>query len=112
MPSSLKKEQVETAAPRKGDEFSGIRRPRGRSWLGLEVRDASLTVVSVRPQSPAESVGIRPGDVIIALASHRLASVRELIEGVSATPIGTRVGITIMREGKIITLQPIIAASP
>lgn len=36
---------------------------------GYEVRDPQLTVVAVAPDSPAERVGLKPGDIIVSLRS-------------------------------------------
>jgi peroxiredoxin len=70
-------------------------------WLGIEITtpndgSAGVVVRAVIPGSPAEALGLRPGDVILRVGAEAVASPSELIaalrqHGVGATvPIGYR----------------------
>jgi carboxyl-terminal processing protease len=89
MPPEMYKElQVET----KGS-FGG---------LGLEItfKDGVLTVVSPIEDTPADRVGIKPGDKIIKIENEftKDMSLMDAVKKMRGTP-GTRVKITIFREG-------------
>ena len=68
--------------------------------LGLEKPEGAL-VAEVIPNSPAEKAGLKPGDVIIEFDGKRIKSYNELPIIVSLTPVGKKVKLKVIREGKI-----------
>jgi Do/DeqQ family serine protease len=88
--------------------------PRGR--LGLQIRTQPLTdeegkefglprpegalVVMVERDSPADRGGIRAGDVIVTYNGQQVRDGDQLVSLVSGTPAGTRVPITLYRNGR------------
>jgi serine protease Do len=66
--------------------------------LGLETSRGAL-VSQVREGSPAEAADLRRGDVIVAYRGREIADLRELPRAVSATPVGERVEIELVRDG-------------
>jgi serine protease Do len=60
---------------------------------------SGVVVMDVVPGSPAESIGIVPGDVITGFASHGVANTSDLGEAVRATKPGDIVNISFTREG-------------
>jgi S1-C subfamily serine protease len=91
--------------------FLGVRvvslSPAGRRELG----DTSLVgvlVTDVVPASPAESAGIRPGDVITAFGTEPARSVAGLRDAVVTSTPGDRVEITYMRKRELLSETVVI----
>jgi carboxyl-terminal processing protease len=60
-----------------------------------------LTIISPIPGSPAESVGLKPGDKIIAIDSEDMTGIdAELVRQRVLGPAGSKVVLTIAREGE------------
>ncbi len=87
-PDMFKEMQVET----KG-EFGGL-------GIEITIRDNKLTVVSPIEGTPAYKAGVEAGDVIVAIDGKSTEGIT-LMEAVKKLrgPKGTKVTITIMREG-------------
>jgi serine protease Do len=88
--------------------------PRGR--LGIQIRTQPLTdeeakqfglpkpdgalVVMVEHDSPADRGGIRAGDVIVSYNGQAVSTGDQLVSLVSGTAAGTRVPVTLYRDGR------------
>ena len=60
-----------------------------------------LTIISPIPGSPADSVGLKPGDKIIAIDSEDMTGIdAELVRQRVLGPAGSKVVLTIAREGE------------
>jgi serine protease Do len=97
-------------------------------WLGIAIQNVTpaiakslgldpdhLTgalVASVTPDSPAAKAGIKQGDVITAAGGHDIKSVHELPRLVASTPVGSKLPLTIVRDGKQRTVEPSIGEMP
>jgi len=57
-------------------------------------------VQTVEPGKPAEKAGILPGDVITDIDGRKINNNRELIDYISYLPVGTKVNITLIRNGQ------------
>jgi serine protease Do len=71
-----------------------------RPWLGVYTAqdDSKVVVAHVMDQSPAQRVGIREGDVIIAVAADPVATPREFYERLwAAGAAGTRIRLRVLR---------------
>jgi serine protease Do len=94
-----------------------------RGWLGVMIQpltpelakgfkvpaDGGALVASVQDNSPAARAGIKAGDVITEYDGHKLARTADLSKLVAATAVGREVPLTIVREGKTMTLQAQVA---
>src|SRR6266849_1999837 len=83
-------------------------------WLGVgiaEIGDEDLDrlklteakgvlVRSVMPGEPADQGGVKANDVILVVDGNRLDSPRDLQRVVSSTPVGKKVRVVLVREGK------------
>jgi serine protease Do len=83
-------------------------------WLGVSITEVSeddldrlklseakgVLIRSVMPGEPADQGGVKANDVIVAVDGNRLDGPRDLQRVVSATPIGKRVRVVLLREGK------------
>jgi len=83
-------------------------------WLGVSIAEITdddlgrlklteakgVLIRSVMPGEPAEKGGIKANDVITAIDGTELVTPRDLQRLVSGTPVGKRVRVTVLREGK------------
>src|SRR5437762_1335879 len=65
-------------------------------------------VASVAEGGPAKAAGVRPGDVIVAYDGHPIRHSDELPRLVAETPVGRDVPLTVVRDGKTLTLRAMI----
>jgi len=94
-----------------------------RGWIGVsvqnitpeisqafELKDTSGALVSeVVSDSPADSAGIKRGDVIVSFDRKDIHKMQDLPRIVAETAVGKSVDIKVIREKKELTLQIIIA---
>jgi serine protease Do len=67
----------------------------------LKLREArGVLVRGVVPGEPAAAGGVRPDDVIVAIDGTPLDAPRDLQRVVSATPVGTKVRVALVRDGR------------
>ena len=90
-----------------------------RGWLGVSVDDVTAAIARdngldrprgalvsvVRPNSPALAAGVQPRDIITAFNRRSVNSVRDLTRAVAETPVGSTVGMDVLRERKKVTLR-------
>lgn len=80
-------------------------------------KDGGIVVSSVMPGTPAETAGLKPGDVIIDFAGTPIRAKldREVIgftKLVRETGVGTTANVKLLREGKPMELQIALTARP
>ena len=78
------------------------------SSLGLD-RPYGALVASVIPNSPAEKVGIKPGDVILEFNGSEVSEMRKLPRLVAETKVNSKSDVTIWRNEKKKILKIVIA---
>jgi len=85
-----------------------------RGWLGVGVQPITRAIrevlelpggegaliAHVTPNGPAAVAGIERGDVIVSFGAERVVEPRGLIRAVSETPVGERVAVGLLREGR------------
>lgn len=90
-----------------------------RAWLGVVIQPISkelahtfdlpseegALVADVIKGSPAEKAGIKRGDVIIEFDKEKIGKMRELPSVVASTPVGKKIRVKIIRDGKVKTLS-------
>jgi serine protease Do len=83
-------------------------------WLGVSIGEVSeddldrlklteakgVLVRSVMPGEPADQGGVKANDVILVVDGNRMDSPRDLQRVVSSTPVGKKVRVVLVREGK------------
>jgi len=69
-------------------------------------------VRSVDAGSAAERAGLRAGDVIVAIDGEAIVDTRALLARTSSTRPGTRVTVTVFREGRQQTLTAVVERQP
>jgi len=97
-----------------------------RGWLGVKIQDISpelaesfklasndgAIISNIVLNSPADKAGLDRGDIIVAVAGHKVHNVRETLEQISRHKPGQTIDITIIRNGKEITRQAHIIERP
>lgn len=81
---------VQTVTPELADSF------------GLKDKKGAL-VADVEANAPADEAGIRKGDIIVAFDGKEIEEMSELPLVVAQTPVGKKVDVTILRNGKKLT---------
>ena len=85
-----------------------------RGWLGVTVQDVTrdmaenlklkeirgALVGDVLKGEPAEKAGIQTGDIIIAVDGRNIQDTPELLRIVAAIPVGKKVVVVVLRNGK------------
>jgi serine protease Do len=94
-----------------------------RGWLGVTIQPLTpelaksfglshtegALVASVVEGSPAQTAGLKRGDVITEYNGHKVVRSADLPLVVAETPIGREVPVTVLRDGKAVTLTAKIA---
>ncbi|MBV9761634.1 MAG: PDZ domain-containing protein [Acidobacteriaceae bacterium] len=97
--------------------------PRSGVYLGVRLADIDadraralkleeergVEVVKVEPGSPAESAGIRPGDVLLSYNGENILGAQQLGRLVSETPAGRKVRLQFWRDGKMQSTSAVVA---
>jgi serine protease Do len=92
------------------------------SWIGVSVRDVvaddvskmklqgpeGVVVEEVTRESPAETAGLKAGDVIVEFDGDRVRSTRQFTRLVQETPAGRKVQASVLRDGQRVplTIEP------
>ncbi len=86
-----------------------------RGYLGIQPalhNTQGIMVVNVHPGSPAQSVGIKRGDILLKIADVPVTSVFNVTEQVAELTPGTDITIEIQRHDKKMTFNITVAEMP
>ncbi len=97
-----------------------------RGWMGVVVQEVDrglaksfgmrypegALVADVLPGSPAVEAGIKIGDIIVEFNGTTVPSANDLPPLVGVTPVGEKVAVTLLREGKKISVNIKIGRLP
>nr|WP_255356647.1 DegQ family serine endoprotease [Thioclava sp. SK-1] len=88
-----------------------------RGWLGVKIQNVTPdmaealglstpegAMVSEVPEGPAADAGMQAGDVITSFDGGEVKDTRELVRRVADAPVGEKVRVVVMRDGKEETL--------
>ena len=95
-----------------------------RGWLGVGIQPVTpdlaksfgrtettgVLVASVSEGSPAERAGLKSGDIITEYDGRKVERASDLPRAVAGTPVGREVRLSVIRDGKPVTLSARIAA--
>lgn len=102
-------------------EYGEVRRGR----LGITIQDVTpdladaldlatvegAVVTQVEPKSAAEAAGIRAGDVIVAIDEQSIVGSAALRNSIGLVPVGESVDVTLLRDGRRLTLAAEIGSA-
>jgi serine protease Do len=83
-----------------GVKFTPSDTDRARSLLKANGVAEGVFVQQVAPGGPAEKAGLKDGDIITGINGKKVRDGNDLVNTVTATPIGSPVSIAAMRDGK------------
>lgn len=97
-----------------------------RGWLGVQIQNVtpdlaealSLTeargalVSAVTPDSPAQTAGLKAGDVILDFAGEAIGDTRELARVVAQHPAGSKAEMQVWRDGEAQSLAAVTGKMP
>ena len=87
-----------------------------RPWIGVAVSDgvdgAPVRVIRVFPDSPAEKMGLREGDVIAAVDGRPVRTSQDLVDYVRSRPPGAALQLDARRGDKAFRAATTLAALP
>jgi len=79
--------------------------------FGLE-KDEGILIEGMKPGSPADRAGLQVDDVILAYDGKKVTSITQLQRWVAYTAVGTKVDVTVWRDGKEIVVPVEIDKQP
>jgi serine protease Do len=91
-----------------GIQFTQSDTPTARNLLKANGASNGVFVQTVVPGGPSEKAGMLAGDIILSVNGKTVVTGDDLIDTVTATPIGTAVNLTILREGKHENLRVVV----
>ncbi len=97
-----------------------------RGWIGVEVQELTpelaesfklpdtegALIAGVMRSGPADTAGIRPGDVLLAVAGKRIVDAQGMLEQVAGQTPGQRAVLRIRRDGKDVDVAVMVAKRP
>ena len=98
-----------------------------RGWIGVEPQNLSSELISsmrlpknthgilvagVLDGGPADSAGLKPGDVLVSLNNESINDVRELLNRVAGIEPGTEVSCKVIRKDKGLGMSIKISKRP
>jgi len=100
---------IDALRPILGDLLTlGRRDAPGHPWVGVSAQEHAGHVIvrSVAGGGPAERVGVRPGDVVLAVGGAQVTSLPELYRAIwGLGDPGVKVPLRVMRESRILELD-------
>jgi len=85
--------------------------PRVAAYYDLGVKEGAL-VTQVAPNSPARQAGLQQGDVITKVDSQSVGEQKSLAQLLNQRKVNDQVSLTIMRDGKEMTMSAKLAQRP
>jgi len=84
------------------------------AWLGAVLKDSrnSLWIMDVYQNSPAALAGLLPGDEVLALDGKPVESYFRLLRRIALLPPGSRVRLSVRRQGQALELSAVLSARP
>lgn len=68
--------------------------------LMVRAQGDAVVIEAVREDSPAQRIGLRPGDVVVRLNGEPIASPRHFYRLVTDSPPGSEVTLDVMHDGR------------
>jgi serine protease Do len=91
-----------------GIQFTQSDTPTARNLLKANGANNGVFVQTVVPGGPSDKAGMQAGDIILSVNGKTVVTGDDLIDTVTATPIGSAVNLTILREGKHENLRVVV----
>src|SRR5205085_12056511 len=83
-----------------GIKFTRSETDQARANLKVAGVKEGVFVEKVEPGGPSDKAGLKEGDVIVSVNGKPVRDGNELVNTITATPVGTALNIGVVREGK------------
>ncbi|MEW6374672.1 MAG: DegQ family serine endoprotease [Thermodesulfobacteriota bacterium] len=97
-----------------------------RPWLGISAQDLTpemmehfkvkekegVLVGQIYPNTGAEKAGLTPGDIIKSVDDKTVKNVNELVKEIQKKKVGQKVKLSLLRDGKSMTIEVTTSAMP
>jgi S1-C subfamily serine protease len=97
-----------------------------RPWLGISAQDLTpemmehfkvkekegVLVGQIYPNTGAEKAGLTPGDIIKSVDDKPVKNVNELVKEIQKKKVGQKVKLSLLRDGKSMTIEVTTSAMP
>lgn len=96
-----------------------------RGWIGVVPEDiddgqarqlglahGGVVITNLYVGSPAQDAGLRPGDLVIAVAGAEVASAQEVLARVAQAKPGTRIELRVQRGAEVASLSILVTERP
>jgi serine protease Do len=83
-----------------GISFTPSDRPEAAALLKANGVSEGVFIQSVSSGGPAEKAGLKDGDIVVAINGKPVREGNQLVSIVTATPVGSPLDVTVLREGK------------
>jgi len=83
-----------------GISFTPSDTDQARALLKANGVNEGVFVQTVAPGGPSEKAGLKEGDIIVAINGKPVKDGTELVRTVTATPVGSPLAITVVRDGR------------
>ncbi|ODS61814.1 MAG: heat-shock protein [Arenimonas sp. SCN 70-307] len=84
--------------------------PRLASQLGLPANQRGAVVTRVYRGSPAETAGVRPGDLVVAINGERVDGAQALRNAEGLLPVDRQVRLDLLRDERRLSVQAVLKA--
>ncbi len=95
-------------------------------WIGVSIQEIDnrladyfklpntegVLVLNVLENGPAQDAGIKEGDIIVSIDNKKVTNVSSLINQIGISPVGQKVNIEIMRDGKKQVIPTVVKKRP
>jgi putative serine protease PepD len=92
------------------------------AFLGVSLKDgtasdgsaqrAGAEIVTIQPGTPAAEAGLKTGDLVVAVDDQPANSSESLVAYIRERTVGDKVTLTVLRDGKTLTLTASLAVRP
>jgi serine protease DegQ len=97
-----------------------------RGWIGIETQDitpelaesfglareSGAIIAGVVRDGPADRAGIKPGDILLAVAGKAVANTNDMLTLIAQLPPGQKAKMTVMRKERQSTLDVLVGKRP
>jgi serine protease DegQ len=97
-----------------------------RGWIGIETQDitpelaesfglareSGAIIAGVVRDGPADRAGIKPGDILLAVAGKAVANTNDMLTLIAQLPPGQKARMTVMRKDRQSTLDVLVGKRP
>jgi len=92
-----------------GVKFTPSESAKAEALLKANGAKEGVFIEQVAPGGPADKAGIKAEDIIVAVNGQPIANGSQLIERVTGTPVGKTLSVTVLRAGKKMDFNVVVA---